>query len=420
MAKLDCSSLRVEGAQDGELVFPEEPLLRLHGPLALCQLIESPLLNFTNFSTLVRTNASRLKLLAKGSGCIEFGLRRAQGPNGAMTASKYSFLGGFDGSSNVYNGFLSGTPVAGTCAHSFIMSFEGEEDIKHSRVLGETDLFAASMKYREELGWTNTNLGELCAFVAFAHSYPGSFSALVDSYSTLESGVKNFAIVALVVKDLGYDAKGIRLDSGDLAHLSRECKKTIREAGAKYGHDFSRITVVASNDINEKSLRQLNADKHEIDSFGIGTNLVTCQAQPALGMVYKVVEFHGTARMKFSEEVGKVTLPGSKSVARVFDGGKPVFDLICLATEAQDLVGKEELTYYTKKALECEPSKIKPEKTELKTHVLVEAGKRATKDSTTMQARREACLANLTQFGGLDGLIENPETYNVYYSEGVY
>lgn len=172
-----------------------------------------------------------------------------------MTASKYSFLGGFDGSSNVYNGFLCGTPVAGTCAHSFIMSFEGEEDIKHSRVLGETDLFAASMKYREEFGWTNTNLGELCAFVAFAHSYPSSFSALVDSYSTLDSGVKNFAIVALVVKDLGYDAKGIRLDSGDLAHLSRECKKTIRAAGAKYGHDFSHIAVVASNDINEKSLR---------------------------------------------------------------------------------------------------------------------------------------------------------------------
>jgi hypothetical protein len=137
-------------------------------------------------------------------------------------------------------------------------------------------------------------------------------------------------------------------------------------------------------------------------------------------MVYKVVEFHGTARMKFSEEVGKVTLPGSKSVARVFDGSKPVFDLICLATEAQDLVGKEELTYYTKKALECEPSTIKPSKTELKTHVLVEGGKRATKDTATMQARRETCLANLTQFGGLAGLIESPEKYNVYYSEGVY
>jgi nicotinate phosphoribosyltransferase len=121
-------------------VFSEEPLLRLHGPLALLQLIESPLLNLTNFSTLVRTNASRLKLIAKDSSCIEFGLRRAQGPDGAMTASKYAYLGGFNGSSNVYNGFLTGTPCAGTCAHSFIMSYEKEDDIKDARVLDGVDL----------------------------------------------------------------------------------------------------------------------------------------------------------------------------------------------------------------------------------------------------------------------------------------
>lgn len=114
LRNLDCSKVTIEGAGDGDLVFPEEPLLRIHGPLALLQLIETPLLNLTNFSTLVRTNASRLKLLAKNSSCVEFGLRRAQGPNGAMTASKYSFLGGFDGSSNVYNGFLTGTPCSGT------------------------------------------------------------------------------------------------------------------------------------------------------------------------------------------------------------------------------------------------------------------------------------------------------------------
>lgn len=138
-------------------------------------------------------------------------------------------------------------------------------------------------------------------------------------------------------------------------------------------------------------MRQLNADKHEIDTFGIGTNLVTCQAQPALGMVYKVVEFHGTARMKFSEEMGKLTLPGGKSVVRVFDGGKPAFDLLCLANEAQELLGKEELTYYSKKALDCEPATMKPEKTELKTQVLVEGGKRAEKESGSTKARREAC-----------------------------
>jgi hypothetical protein len=137
-------------------------------------------------------------------------------------------------------------------------------------------------------------------------------------------------------------------------------------------------------------------------------------------MVYKVVEFHGTARMKFSEEIGKVTLPGGKSVVRVFDAGKPAFDLVCLATEAQDLLGKTELVYYTKKALGCEPSQIKPERTELKTHVLVNGGKRASSENVSMKARRDACQANITQFGGLAGLIESPEKYNVYYSEGVY
>lgn len=209
--------MKIEGAQDGELVFPQEPLLRLTGPLALLQLIETPLLNLTNFPTLVRTNASRMKLVAKGASCVEFGLRRAQGPNGAMSASKYSYLGGFDGTSNVYSGFLSGTPCSGTQAHSFIMSYEKEDDIKHQRVLKGVDLLNKCMAYRSELGWTDTNLGELYAFIAFAQGYPNSFSSLVDSYSTMNSGIKNYLIVALVLKDLGYDARGIRLDSGDLA-----------------------------------------------------------------------------------------------------------------------------------------------------------------------------------------------------------
>ena len=179
-----------------------------------------------------------------------------------MTASKYAFLGGFNGSSNVYNGFLTGTPCAGTCAHSFIMSYEKEDDIKNSRVLDGVDLLTESLKYREALGWTGTNLGELYAYVAFAQSYPNTFSSLVDSYSTIDSGIKNFTLLALVLKDLGYDAMGIRLDSGDLAELSKGCKKIIRETGAKYGHDFTKITIVASNDINEISLRQLNKDNH--------------------------------------------------------------------------------------------------------------------------------------------------------------
>ena len=156
------------------------------------------------------------------------------------------------------------------------MSYEKEEDIAHSRKLKDIDLLDQSMKYRTELGWTNTNLGELYAFVAFAQAYPDSFSSLVDSYSTMNSGIKNYLLVSLVLKDLGYDTKGIRLDSGDLAQLSKDCKKIMKETGEKYGHDFTHMSVVASNDINEKSLVKLNEANHQIDTFGIGTNLVTC------------------------------------------------------------------------------------------------------------------------------------------------
>lgn len=168
-----------------------------------------------------------------------------------MTASKYSYLGGFVGTSNVYSSFICGTPCTGTVAHSLIMSYEKEEDIRYQRELNGVDLLPACLKYRDELGWTSTVLGELYAFIAFAQAYPSGFSALVDSYSTMDSGVKNFIVVALVLKDLGFNALSIRLDSGDLATLSKDAKKLIRETGDKYGHDFSKIAVVASNDINE-------------------------------------------------------------------------------------------------------------------------------------------------------------------------
>lgn len=189
-------------------------------------------------------------------------MRRAQGPNGAMIASKFSYLGGFVGTSNVYAAYLNGIPALGTVAHSYIMSFEKEEDIANSRVLDGVDLLEASMKYRTELGWTDTNMGELYAYVGFAYAYPNAFSALVDSYSTMNSGIKNYLILALVLKDLGYTAMGIRLDSGDLAQLSKDCKAIVNETGKKYGHDFSDISVVASNDINEKTLHELIKNEH--------------------------------------------------------------------------------------------------------------------------------------------------------------
>ena len=174
-------------------------------------------------------------------------------------------------------------------------------------------------------------------------AYPNAFSALVDSYNTIESGVKNCILVSLVLHDLGYKALGIRLDSGDLATLSQQAKALFAEVGAHYNVDLSHIKVVASNDINERAITELNAKNHAIDVFGIGTNLVTCQAQPALGMVYKVCEFKGIPRIKISEEPEKTTIAGAKSVLRAFDrAGCPMFDVMCLKEEFERILAEPE------------------------------------------------------------------------------
>lgn len=254
-------------------------MLRLEGPLVILQLLETPLLNLINFASLVCTNAARMKFLAgENVNCIEFGLRRAQGPNGAITASKYSYLGGFDGTSDVYAGYLFGVPIVGTHAHSFVMSFDSPSDIENHKYLDGVDILERALHFRKELGWEHTELTELYAFVSYACSFPRYFVALVDSYSTLNSGVKNFLVVYLALYELGYkEGKfGVRLDSGDLSYLASETKKLYKHAGDKYGYDFSHLIVFASNDINESLLRKLIEQNHQIDSFGIGTNLVTC------------------------------------------------------------------------------------------------------------------------------------------------
>ena len=176
-----------------------------------------------------------------------------------MTASKYSYLGGFDGSSNDYAGYLYGVPVVGTHAHSFVMSFDNVERIKDHKYLKGVDVLERALHFRSELGWEQTELSELYAFVSYACSFPNYVIALVDSYSTLNSGVKNFLCVYLVLHELGFrEGKyGVRLDSGDLSYLSIESKKLFKHAADKYGYDFSHLTVFASNDINEGLLRKL-------------------------------------------------------------------------------------------------------------------------------------------------------------------
>ncbi len=284
-------------------MFPRIPLIRIEGPVFKTQLLETTLLTLVNFASLVATNAARFRAATGPSKTLlEFGLRRAQGPDGGLSASKYCYLGGFDGTSNVLAGKLYGIPIKGTHAHAYVSSYECMNDLTErelcDRLSGERRPFVdLCLQYLKKLGPIlkilpdETNKGELAAFVSYAIAFPTNFLALVDTYDVLKSGLPNFLAVALGLHECNYLPVGLRLDSGDLAYLSLEVRAKFIETAKKFDIDyFKDLTIVASNDINEDTLVSLEKQGHAIDSFGIGTHLVTCQKQPALGCVYKLVE----------------------------------------------------------------------------------------------------------------------------------
>jgi nicotinate phosphoribosyltransferase len=364
LAALDLSAVKIYSVNEGSVVFPRIPLVRVEGPLGVCQLLETVLLNLTNFACLMTTNASRFRLAAGADKkLMEFGLRRAQGPDGAMSASRYAYMGGFDGTSNVLAGKVFDIDVKGTHAHSFVCSFMGLDDLR-TRMLDGVDIVSEIEKYRAEMGWGHTNQGELAAFISYAQAFPDGFLALVDTYDTLRSGVPNFLLVALALSKLGHAPLGVRLDSGDLAWLSRETRRLFREVSGAYGVRFESLQIFASNDINEAILLSLNDQGHEIDAFGIGTHLVTCQAQPALGMVYKLVEIDGRPRIKLSQEPTKVTIPGRKEAYRLIGGeGVPLVDLLLRVGEMKPCVGVKMLCrdpFNEKRRCYITPSKVLP------------------------------------------------------------
>jgi len=346
LRSIDCSQVRVYAPREGTLVFPRVPLLRVEGPLAVAQLRGTARLNLVNYASLVATKAARLRLEAgPDKVLLEFGLRRAQGPDGAFSASRYSYMGGFQSTSNVLAGKLLGIPVRGTHAHSFVSSFSSLADLKERTLPGKDgqvhDLAALALRYRNELGFENTNEGELAAFISYARSFPASFLALVDTYDTLNSGVPNFLSVALALMDLGYTPAGVRIDSGDLSYYSKKTRELFRKVGGRYNRDCGSFSIVASNDINEETLASLIKQGHEIDVFGIGTHLVTCYEQPALGGVYKLVLINGEPRMKLSQDVAKVTIPGKKDAYRLFGReGYPVLDLMVQSGEPVPFKGE--------------------------------------------------------------------------------
>ncbi|XP_063258620.1 nicotinate phosphoribosyltransferase isoform X1 [Prinia subflava] len=355
LATLDASEVTVTAIPEGSVVFPRVPFLQVKGPLLVVQLLETTLLCLVNYASLVATNAARFRLLAGPDvKLMEMGLRRAQGPDGALSASKYSYIGGFDCTSNILAGKLYGIPVRGTIAHSFVMSFRGLEEVQPRdlppRAGGDpVDLAGLALSWLQQVCDLlqtppgKANQGELAAFVSYAVTFPCDFQGLLDTYCVRRSGLPNFCAVALALHQLGYQAIGVRLDSGDLAQQSKEIRGVFRACGAHFQVPwFGTIPIAVSNDISEQSLEEFRREGSEIDMIGIGTNLVTCPLQPSLGCVYKLVEVNGSPCLKLTEDEEKMTIPGMKAIYRLYDAaGHPFMDLMALEEEPSPSAGQE-------------------------------------------------------------------------------
>lgn len=290
---------------EGTVVFPKEPLLKVIAPIMEAQLVETAILNIINHQSLIATKTSRIVFAADGDGIMEFGLRRAQGPDAGLYGARAAMIGGCVGTSNVLAGQLFDVPVMGTHAHSWIMSFPDE----------------------------------YTAFKYYAELYPDNCTLLVDTYDTLKSGVPNAIRVFREFKEAGKPFKkyGIRLDSGDLAYLSKQARIMLDEAG------FPDAAICASNDLDEYLLHDLKIQGAAINSWGVGTNLITSKDCPSFGGVYKLAAIQNAAgefvpKIKVSENTEKITNPGNKTIFRIYDKstGKIKADLICFADEVYD------------------------------------------------------------------------------------
>nr|XP_020457566.1 nicotinate phosphoribosyltransferase [Monopterus albus] len=349
---LDCSGVTLRCIPEGTVVFARVPLMEVAGPLAVVQLLETSLLCLVNYASLVCSNAARFRLAAgPRRKLLEMGLRRAQGPDGGLTASRYTYIGGFDFTSNVQAGFLFGIPVAGTMAHSYITSFTSLEEVRPQTVVaanGDLVDFISLTKgwlsrVCELLGAESGKVreGELAAFLSYAIAYPQNFLPVIDSYSVSCSGLLNFCAVALALCELGYKPVGVRLDSGDLCRQSVDVRCVFRCCSEHFSIPaFGSLIIVGTNNISEQSMAELSWKENEIDVVGVGTHLVTCTKQPSLGCVYKLVEVRGRPRMKISEDPEKSTVPGRKAVYRLLDAeGHPFLDLVSLAMETPPEAG---------------------------------------------------------------------------------
>jgi nicotinate phosphoribosyltransferase len=287
--RFDCD---IDAIPEGNVVFPHEPLVRVTGPLLQSQLFETALLNIINFQTLIATKSARVCIAAKGNPVMEFGLRRAHGPDGALAASRAAYIGGCVSTSNVLAGKVFGIPVSGTHAHSWVMSFQNEYE----------------------------------AFEAYANAMPGNCVFLVDTYDSI-GGIHHAIDVGRRLRSIGKDLTGIRLDSGDLNYLSIVARSILDEAG------FQATKIIASNDLDEHVIASLKEQGALIDIWGVGTKLVTAFDQPTLGGVYKLGAIRigdgpWQKKVKLSEQTAKVSNPGSLQVRRFGDHKEYLADMI--------------------------------------------------------------------------------------------
>lgn len=337
---LNTKEVKVFAQEEGSMVFPKVPLMRVEGPLDICQLLESSLINLVNYPCLVATNAARHRLaVGPHKKMYEFGVRRAQGPNGGLTASKYAIVGGFDATSNLQAAIAYGLDMFNDCiAHSYIQSFIGIQDAPQNH------LVQPALDIRERLQTLFQcrgvcNDGELAAFLTLADASPDSLMVLVDTYDTLKSGVLNFLAVILALHHKSIPLRGgVRLDSGDLAWVSTEVRKMFKKVADAFEAPFVKdLPIMASNDLREDVLYSLSAQGHEIDQFAIGTHLVTCEKQSSLGIIYKLVWINGQPRIKCSQTPEKLALPGRKEVWRLHgSSGAAVCDLMTLIEDEED------------------------------------------------------------------------------------
>ena len=371
--------LTIHAVPEGQIVFGREPMVRVEGPVIDCQLIETALLNLVNFQTLVATKTARVVRAAEGHPVSDFGLRRAQGPDGGLAVARASYIAGASSTSNVLAGKIYGIPVFGTHAHSWVMAFPSE----------------------------------LEAFRAFAKSSPKNCVLLLDTYD-VHQGIRNAITVAKEMEEAGERLSAVRLDSGDLARLSKEARAAFDEAGLPY------VKISVSNDLDEYTIQSLFAQGAPIDSFGVGTKLATCDPQPSLGGVYKLSAVRSdepepwTPVIKLSEQSYKRTVPGVQRVLRYYDpAGRPTADMLVVDEVARPGVARKMydiLDPYTSYALEGEPQELLVK--------LVEHGRRAC-EPEGIEVARERCKDALMRLDPAVARFLNPQTYPVGLEEGL-